>query len=185
MGLTRSQQMSRIRARDTKPELALRKALWRAGLRYRVHARTPIGRPDIVFPGPRVAVFVDGCFWHGCPAHYVRPRSSTAFWSEKLATNVRRDTEQTRRLENLGWRVCRVWEHEVFENPRRAVSGITAAVRANRWQPGESWRVFKVDEVDAATDRERRLMRELRQPERKRSKMQRRSTKKWKTAVRV
>src|SRR5262245_58811764 len=115
VALTRSEQMARIRGRNTTPELLLRRLLWEAGLRYRLHAKTPAGRPDIAFPQSRVAVFIDGCFWHGCPDHYVRPRSSSEFWSRKLAENVRRDATQTRRLEALGWRVCRFWEHEIFE----------------------------------------------------------------------
>src|SRR5262245_51945914 len=116
--------MARIRPRDTSPERLLRKHLWNAGLRYRLHVPTPAGRPDIVFVSRRVAVFVDGCFFHGCPDHYVRPRSSCAFWAEKLAANVRRDIDQTRELERLGWRVCRIWEHEVFENPSRVAKRI-------------------------------------------------------------
>src|SRR5580692_10585444 len=109
MGLSRSEQMARIRSRNTTPERVLRGLLWSAGLRYRLHATTPAGRPDIVFPGTRVAVFVDGCFWHGCPDHYVRPRSSSDFWSRKLLENFKRDGAQTERLEALGWRVCRIW----------------------------------------------------------------------------
>lgn len=120
----RSDAMSRIRGKNTKPEVLLRKSLWARGLRYRLHRATPAGRPDIVFPGPRVAIFVDGCFWHGCPAHYVPPRSREAFWARKLKTNVERDQRQTRELERSGWRVMRVWEHEVESN----VSAITLRI---------------------------------------------------------
>lgn len=179
MALTRSQQMSRIRGRHTGPERTLRSLLWAAGLRYRLHARTPAGRPDIVFSGAKVAVFVDGCFWHGCPNHYVRPRSSTEFWAAKLAENVHRDAEQTRRLEELGWRVCRVWEHEVFEHPDRALDRIRSAVFNPRWRPSRSWRVLKVVEVDPSADRERRYMRDLRNGTRRRNVTRRRSTRKW------
>ncbi|HYO69174.1 MAG TPA: very short patch repair endonuclease, partial [Archangium sp.] len=87
MGLTRSEQMSRIRGKDTSPERLLRSALWRAGLRFRLQSRTPYGRPDVVFSKARVAVFIDGCFWHGCPDHYVRPRTRNDFWSSKLLEN--------------------------------------------------------------------------------------------------
>lgn len=179
MRLNRSQQMSRIRGRHTTPERVLRSLLWRAGLRYRLHSKTPAGRPDIVFPRARVAVFVDGCFWHGCPEHYVRPRSSSQFWATKLSENVRRDVEQTRRLEKLGWRVCRVWEHEVFEHPDRTVERVHSALCGTRWHPPTSWRVFKVVEVDPSTDRERRHMRDLRNGSRRRSVTGRRSTRKW------
>lgn len=179
MGLSRSQQMSRIRGRHTTPERVLRTLLWGSGLRYRLHARTPAGRPDIVFPRAKVAVFVDGCFWHGCPDHYVRPRSSTDFWAAKLLENVRRDIGQTRQLEALGWRVCRVWEHEVFEHPDRTVERVRSATCGTRWRPPASWRVFKVVEVDPSNDRERRYMRELRDGTRRRSVTRHRSTRKW------
>lgn len=179
MGLSRSENMARIRPRDTSPERLLRRLLWREGLRYRLHARTPVGRPDIVFPGSKVAVFIDGCFWHGCPDHYVRPRSRELFWAEKLATNVRRDSEQTNKLEALGWRVCRVWEHEVFEHPQRVVRQLRSALLNRRWLPAPSWRVFRVLEIDPETDRERRFLRDLRTAVRHRTVTQRRSTRKW------
>jgi len=180
MGLTRSQVMSRIRGRDTEPERVVRRLLWHRGLRYRLHSKTTAGRPDLVFPGPRVAVFVDGCFWHGCPAHYVRPRSSGAFWADKLAANVHRDVTQTRRLEEEGWRVCRVWEHEVFEHPERVARRIERAVRLPRWRPPASWRIERVVETNPDADMERRFMREIRDREPPRTEVRRRSTRKWK-----
>src|SRR5215210_2700488 len=93
--------MSRIRGRNTGPELALRTALWQAGLRYRLRQRLP-GKPDIVFIGSRVAVFVDGCFWHACPAHATKPKGNAAFWSQKLAANVARDAAVTSQLTSVG-----------------------------------------------------------------------------------
>ena len=177
--LTRSEQMSRIRAKNTRPERILRSLLWQDGLRYRLHADTPAGKPDIVFLALKVAVFVDGCFWHGCPEHYVRPRSSNEFWATKLADNVRRDVEQTRKLERLGWRVCRVWEHEVFEDPDQVLNRVRSAVSSRRWRPAPSWRVFKVIEVDPSIDRERRHMRDLRNGTRRRVATKRRTTRKW------
>lgn len=122
--LTRSEVMSRIRGRDTGPELMLRRALWATGLRFRAQWRHPMaGRIDVAFPGPRVAILVDGCFWHGCPAHGVQPKTNSAFWSGKLATNRQRDLRQTRRLEDDGWAVLRCWEHEV-----EATNGLAAIV---------------------------------------------------------
>lgn len=147
MALSRSQQMSRIRGRNTGPELALRKALWAAGMRYRLHVRTPHGRPDIVFPGRTVAVFIDGCFWHGCPLHYVRPRSREAFWATKLHQNIQRDRRQTAGLESAGWRVVRVWEHEVADDIGAAVLLIRSALHDVFWSPGSSPRVSEVCEV--------------------------------------
>jgi DNA mismatch endonuclease (patch repair protein) len=109
----RSANMSRIRGINTKPELLLRKALWKKGLRYRLHSRIEGIRPDIVFKTKRLAVFVDGCFWHGCPLHYVRPRSKPEFWADKLRANTARDQVQTLRLIEDGWMVLRFWEHEI------------------------------------------------------------------------
>lgn len=104
------------RRTDTSPERALRSELHRRGLRYRVDLPLRVGdkrtRPDVVFTRARVAVFVDGCFWHGCPEHGTMPRANRAFWSKKLADNARRDRAQTDALERAGWRVVRVWEHE-------------------------------------------------------------------------
>lgn len=101
--------------RDTGPEVALRRALHAAGLRFRVVYPVPGQRRrsiDIAFTRRKVAVFVDGCFWHGCPEHGVRPRSNSAWWREKLAANQARDRDTDRVLEEQGWAVVRVWEHE-------------------------------------------------------------------------
>lgn len=107
--------MSRIRGKDTEPELAVRKRLHARGLRYRTHHRPePSLRrtADITFPRAKVAVFIDGCFWHRCPEHH-RPASKRAeFWAEKIAGNVARDEETSRLLRAEGWAVLRFWEHE-------------------------------------------------------------------------
>ena len=145
MGLTRSQQMSRIRGRHTEPERTLRKLLWRAGLRYRLDHRTPFGRPDIVFPKAKVAVFIDGCFWHGCPEHYARPRTSETFWATKLRDNVSRDRGQTLKLEKAGWRVCRIWEHDLETKADSAVERVLSAVRGADWTACSDWRVIVVE----------------------------------------
>ncbi len=125
--MTRSQQMARVRQRDTKPELQLRKALWAAGCRYRKQAALP-GRPDIAFIGARLAVFVDGCFWHGCPRHYSSSATNRPFWIEKLRGNTERDHRQDAELRALGWRVIRVWECEVKQDLARAVSWVLEAL---------------------------------------------------------
>ena len=111
--------MSQIRGRDTRPELKLRKALWAMGLRYRLKSRLP-GNPDLVFPSLQGIVFVDGCFWHGCPRHGTRPASNAEFWRNKLATNVARDKAVNRKLRRLGWRVVRVWEHDIIADSQKA-----------------------------------------------------------------
>ena len=125
--------MSRIRGKDTGPEVRLRKELWARGIRYRLKSRLP-GKPDIVFPGARMVVFVDGCFWHGCPDHSQTPATNRSFWSKKLKRNVERDHEVTTRLEDLGWSVLRVWEHEVAGNVQGAVDRIFRGL-ANGLQP--------------------------------------------------
>lgn len=111
--------MSRQRRRDTAPELALRRHLHARGLRYRVTWPIP-GLPrrtvDIAFTRARLAVFVDGCFWHSCPEHATYPSANGAWWAAKLATNQQRDRATTEHLEAAGWTVVRVWEHEAAEH---------------------------------------------------------------------
>lgn len=125
--LTKSEQMARVRGADTGPEMVLRRALWRTGLRYRVRPRIA-GRPDLVFIGCGIAVFVDGCFWHGCPKHYKASATNAAFWSEKIARNCLRDREVNVVLAKLGWTVLRYWEHEVEGEVASVVDRIRAAV---------------------------------------------------------
>ncbi len=123
-----SVQLSRVRRRDTAPELRLRSLLHGRGLRFRVDHTIqglPRRRADIVFPRARVAVFVDGCFWHGCPEHCVQPKANADWWREKIAVNGRRDAETDAALTGLGWKVIRVWEHE---SPAVAAARIHAAV---------------------------------------------------------
>jgi len=122
--------MQANRRRDTKPEVALRSALHRAGLRYRCDLRLQLPggrvRPDIVFTRKKVAVFVDGCFWHSCPIHGSRPSVNQSYWSRKLARNIERDARDTILLQDAGWTVIRIWEHvsldEALEEVRQAVA---------------------------------------------------------------
>lgn len=110
-----SRRFTRTRGRDTSPEIALRSELHRRGLRYWVD-RPPIvrlrRRADVLFPRARLAVYVDGCFFHGCPEHATWPRHNAEFWREKIETNRRRDRDTDRRLAEAGWKVLRAWEHE-------------------------------------------------------------------------
>lgn len=102
------------RSRDTKPELAVRRLLHARGLRYRVNTRPlPSSRrtADIVFPRKQVAVFIDGCYWHACPEHYVPSKSNSDYWTPKIAMNAARDAETTRSLSEAGWTVLRYWSH--------------------------------------------------------------------------
>src|SRR3954471_2816175 len=110
-----SSRMRSVRQRDTKKEMEIRSALHRLGMRFRVQV-APLEeyrrKADIVFPGERVAIFIDGCFWHGCPAHRSLPKSNAEWWKAKLEDNVRRDADTNRRLCQAGWQVLRFWEHE-------------------------------------------------------------------------
>ncbi|MGF1543831.1 MAG: very short patch repair endonuclease [Parvularculaceae bacterium] len=111
----RSAIMRAVRARDTGPEIALRRALFARGLRYRLHAARLPGKPDIVFPGRRAVVFVHGCFWHGhdCPRGARTPKTNTDYWLAKIARNRARDDRRLNELAGLGWRVRVVWECEI------------------------------------------------------------------------
>lgn len=181
MALSRSAQMSRIRGEDTSPERVLCARLTERGVTYNAHARTPVGRPDVVIASSRVAVFIDGCFWHGCPVHYVRPRTRTEFWSAKLIENTRRDRDQTRDLEALGWHVVRAWEHEVFTALPEVVDRIERAVRQEAPADDPAWRVIRVDLIDSDTDLERRYLVSLRAPHVEKTLDVKRYTTKWKT----
>lgn len=113
------------RGRDTGPEMQVRRLVHAAGLRYRVNARPErdLRRTvDMLFRRTRVAVLIDGCFWHGCPEHHQAPKSNAAFWSDKIATNRGRDAQTTEFLTRRGWLVLRFWEHEI-----RADVGAVAA----------------------------------------------------------
>lgn len=123
------------RSRDTRPELAVRRLLFAAGLRYRVNIRPVVGlrrTADIVFPKARVAVFVDGCFWHGCPLHYVPSKSNRDYWNPKIEANAARDAETTRRLEDLGWCVLRFWSHESPDEVAARIVTVIGASKARR-----------------------------------------------------
>ncbi|MGW5308434.1 very short patch repair endonuclease [Nocardia thailandica] len=127
-----SARMSRQRRTGTDPEMALRRELHRRGLRYFVD-RAPLRgqrrRADVVFPRARVAVYVDGCFWHRCPEHATHPKNNARWWADKLAGNVARDRATDLALAEAGWRVIRVWEHE---DPVAAADVVQSAVAAAR-----------------------------------------------------
>ncbi|MFF2114832.1 very short patch repair endonuclease [Rhodococcus sp. ACS1] len=124
-----SARMRAQRRRDTAPELALRRELHRRGARYYVDRAPMKGvrrRADLVFPRRKVAVYVDGCFWHSCPQHATFPKNNAQWWAEKLAGNVTRDRDTDAALTDAGWTVVRIWEHE---NPVVAADRVQAALR--------------------------------------------------------
>lgn len=124
--------MVACRSRDTRPEKVLRSLLHARGLRFRVCIR-PVANvrrtADIVFTRARVAVFVDGCFWHGCPEHYRVPRTNTAYWTQKIVGNQQRDLQTDLLLRDSGWTVVRIWEHMDTLQAAQAVTGAVSAAR--------------------------------------------------------
>lgn len=138
-----SEAVSRVmrgnRKRDTQPELALRSALHALGLRFRKHYVLFDGQQratvDVAFPSERVAVFLDGCFWHSCPQHGTAPRTNTEYWSPKLLRNIERDRDVDARLRAAGWMSIRVWEHEDPVKAAKAI-GATVASRRHPRRPG-------------------------------------------------
>lgn len=146
-----SAQMQRMPTRNTKPEVALRRELHSRGIRFRIHGALP-GRPDVVLVRPRVAVFVDGCFWHGCPQHGALPRNNREWWIKKLDATRARDGRKDADLAALGWSVVHVWEHE---DPV-----VAATELERRWSASAPERVTRsppekceILVVDAATGR--------------------------------
>ena len=131
---TLANMRSQGRGRDTGPELALRRILHARGLRYRVDHPLPFNkrrRADIVFLRERVAVMVDGCYWHGCPEHHHRPKTNAEWWDTKIQRNRQRDVDTDRQLRGVGWLALRVWEHE---DALEAADRVQAVVLERRQQ---------------------------------------------------
>lgn len=130
--------MQRQRRKDTEPELAIRRALHRAGLRYRIGLPVTGSRRrtiDIAFTRIKLAIFVDGCFWHGCPQHATWPKANAAWWEAKILKNRARDLETTRQLEDEGWTVIRIWEHEPAEDAAARLLDLVRSMRASGAPP--------------------------------------------------
>jgi len=109
----RSEIMSAVRSKDTKMEIAFRKAIWRKGFRYSKNSSKYFGKPDIVLKKYKTAIFLDSCFWHGCKKHYRIPTARKKYWTEKIKRNKQRDKEVNRYYRKNGWKIIRVWEHEI------------------------------------------------------------------------
>lgn len=117
----RKYNMSRIRSKNTGPEITFRKLLFARGIRgYRIHYDLP-GKPDIVFVKKKIAIFIDGCFWHKCPEDFQEPETRKEFWMNKINSNVARDEKNNKILQDDGWIVLRFWEHEIRKNPEDVV----------------------------------------------------------------
>ncbi|WP_445269231.1 very short patch repair endonuclease [Streptomyces sp. DSM 41634] len=129
----RRRNMQAIRSRDTKPEQLIRRLVHAQGLRYRVAAK-PLQdlrrTADMVFRPAKVAVFIDGCYWHGCPEHYVPPKTNPGYWSEKVAKNMARDRDTDQHLKEAGWTVLRFWEHESPESCALTIATTVSRLRS-------------------------------------------------------
>lgn len=127
---TISRVMSANKSKDTKPELLLRKALWDEYIRgYRLHWKQAPGRPDIAFPGKKLAVFVNGCYWHRCPhCHPHEPKTNSDFWKKKFEANIARDNSKVEALHAQGWQVITLWECEIKKNINACVELIRQAI---------------------------------------------------------
>lgn len=113
----RSFNMSRIKSSNTKTEISFRKYLWSQGIRgYRLHSRIT-GKPDLYFPKKKLAVFIDGCFWHKCKKCFVKPKTNVKFWTEKINSNIKRDLKVNKKLKSENIKILRLWEHEVDNDP--------------------------------------------------------------------
>lgn len=120
----RSNNMRAIRGKDTKMEIRVRRALWQKGYRFRKNDRTLYGSPDISIKKYKLVVFLDSCFWHGCPVHFKLPKINSDFWEQKIRRNTERDAEVTRHYVEEGWTILRFWEHEVKDNINEVVDNI-------------------------------------------------------------
>ncbi len=118
----RSKVMSKIRSKNTKPETTIRKLLWAEGKRYRIHDKSIFGKPDLTNKARKTAIFIDGCFWHGCAECYREPKSNVSFWREKLQNNQARRVMVKEKLNQGGWNVLEFWEHEVMRSPDTVIS---------------------------------------------------------------
>ncbi len=130
-----SRRMAKVRQTGTGSEIDLRRELYRHGLRYRVDyvvLQRPRRIADVAFPGLKIAIFVDGCFWHGCPEHATWPKKNAEFWRQKIETNRLRDADTSGRLESIGWKVVRVWEHESPVTAAEAIVGLVAEAKSER-----------------------------------------------------
>jgi len=116
---TRSRIMSSIRSKNTKPEIQIRKGVWALGKRYRIHDKTVFGTPDMSNRSKKVAVFIDGCFWHGCSRCYTEPKTNTKFWRDKITTNRDRRKKVTAELRKDNWKIMQFWEHQVKKNSEK------------------------------------------------------------------
>jgi len=124
----RRKNMQNIHSKNTKMELSVRSLLHKKGLRFRIHTRL-IGKPDIVFPSKKIVVFLDSCFFHKCPYHYIQPKSNKKYWLPKIEKNKARAKEVNKALRNQGWTVLRFWEHQIKKDSENCVNKIISVIQ--------------------------------------------------------
>ena len=153
----RSYNMSRIRSRNTSPERAVRRELWRRGYRYRLNDKRLPGSPDLVLPKYRAVIFINGCFWHGhrgC-TKYTVPKTNEQFWREKVARNIARDELNAQRLDTLAWTVITVWECELGKNTDATIARIEADLRAAK-EKYDKWTALRRESREYAREQARK-----------------------------
>ena len=126
----RSEIMSKVKSKDSKIEILLRKELWRNGFRYRKNSTKYFGKPDIVLPKHKTVIFVDSCFWHGCKKHGSMPQTRREFWENKINRNKSRDKEVSRFYKKEGWNIVRIWEHDLTKDLHKASKDILIKINS-------------------------------------------------------
>ena len=120
----RSEIMSKVKSKDSKIEIEFRKALWRKGFRYSKNSPKYFGKPDLILKKYKTAVFIDSCFWHGCKKHCRIPTTKKDYWIPKIEKNKQRDKKVNRHYRKIGWKIIRIWEHEIIKNKTQAINKV-------------------------------------------------------------
>lgn len=127
----RSEIMSKVRSKDSKIEIEFRKKLWGAGFRYRKNSGKYFGKPDVVLPKYNTVIFIDSCFWHGCEKHGSMPQTREKFWRVKIKRNKERDKEVNKYYRKAGWKIMRVWEHDIKKNLNMAAKAALGKLKSS------------------------------------------------------
>lgn len=125
----RSEIMSKVRNKDSKIEILFRKEIWEEGFRYRKNPTNYFGKPDLVLKKYKTVIFVDSCFWHGCKRHREFPKTRKKFWENKISGNIKRDKQVNLHYKKTGWKIVRVWEHDVKKNLSKVVRKVTSNLK--------------------------------------------------------
>lgn len=124
--------MSKVKSKDSKIEVDFRKAIWKAGFRYKKNPTKYFGKPDIVLPKHKTAIFIDSCFWHGCKKHCRIPTTRKNYWVAKIDRNIARDKEVSKHYNKLGWKIFRIWEHDLLEKRDKTIKSVLAEISKMR-----------------------------------------------------